>query len=116
MLSRYLFVAFLCLLGPVVVSAQTTQRVAVLVLTFQDLPAPTEPISVIKAGAFGPTNSLKSYWEEVSYHQLQVTGDVFGYLAVPFTSTCPAADPLFYTWTSAAQAIAARMGYVAVNY
>ena len=61
-----------------------TVKLAVIAVQFSDLP-PTRTIDQIKQEYFGANNSLASYYQEVSYGKLSVTGDVFGWYTVPYT-------------------------------
>ena len=104
------------LLIPVPAAAQATDRVAVMPIVFQGVAEPTTSIAAIRDQAFGPVDSLKAFWEEVSYGKIVMTGDVYGYLHLPIaapTSCSPASDG---SWLSLAEAAAAALGYRPANY
>ncbi len=50
---------------------------------------PNIPLDQLKQLLFGEANSVRSYFKENSYNQLDITGDVFGWIKLPYKkSSC----------------------------
>jgi M6 family metalloprotease-like protein len=65
--------------GPV----RGTVKLAVIAAQFPDVP-PIKTIDEIGQEYFGANNSLAEYYREVSYGELSITGDVFGWYTLPY--------------------------------
>ena len=60
-----------------------TIRVAVILAQFEDVPAKRTP-DQIREDYFGSNNSVAAYYHTVSYGELTVVGDVFGWYTLPY--------------------------------
>jgi M6 family metalloprotease-like protein len=60
-----------------------TVRLAVIAVQFSDIPH-VRTINQLRQDYFGGNNSLATYYSEVSYGKLSVTGDVFGWYTLPY--------------------------------
>jgi hypothetical protein len=89
------------------------KRIAVILMHLPG--STTEPWTKAQAqSAFFGTNSVASWFSEVSTGATTVTGDVYGYYNTTQTSTdCVT---LFSDWQNQATAAAAKDGYIASNY
>jgi chitodextrinase len=76
----------------------TTRRTAVVLLNFtNDVSQPWTPATVSSV-MFGATNSVNAFYREVSYGSTAFSGDVFGWVTVPYdNSSCRYGD-----WATAA--------------
>jgi hypothetical protein len=89
------------------------QRTAVIILSFQDKPTVTSVSNAEAADVlFKSPTSVNKFYQEASYGQTSVTGDVFGPYVVPFTSgTCN-----YSGMASAGENAAATAGVSLANY
>lgn len=88
------------------VLAASSKRIAIVLITFTDNTA--QPYTPAQAAGvtFGNTNSVAAYYAETSWGQLTLTGDVFGWWAIPNTDDGCATS----TWASSANSVAAAQG------
>jgi hypothetical protein len=86
--------------------AASTKRIAIVLITFTD--NTTQPYTPAHAAgvAFTNPNSVAAYYAETSWGQLTLTGDVFGWYAIPNTDDGCATG----TWASSANSVAAAAG------
>ncbi len=86
--------------------AASTKRIAIVLITFSD--NTTQPYTPAQAAgvAFTNTNSVAAYYAETSWGQLTLTGDVFGWYAIPDTDDGCATS----NWASSANTVAAANG------
>lgn len=83
------------------------QRIAVLLLNFQN--DPSEPYSHgdIASLLFEGPDSTNQYYQETSFDQVSLSGDIFGWYTVPYDSRAGCNDS---SWESAADQAAAAQG------
>ncbi|HEY8868880.1 MAG TPA: hypothetical protein VIM30_05775 [Candidatus Limnocylindrales bacterium] len=94
------------------VAAATAKSVAVLLFNFQNDGSQPYTRAFATGVMFSNANSVANYFAEESYGQLAVTGDVFGWYTIPYSSTtCD-----FGSWATAAQSAAAAAGVALANY
>jgi hypothetical protein len=75
------------------------KKVAVIIIRFQDTPADVSPSKPdIQEAYFGSGNSVASFYKEVSYGKLNLSGDVFG----PVTLPMPIGKCDAWEWTTPA--------------
>lgn len=101
-------------------STNKTKKFAVFLVNFQNEPnnRPTDA-TAIRNLIFGPSNSVKSYYKEVSYNSVEFTGktrvdgDVFGWYTLPVNSY-----PCDFTgsWTTETYKRAARQNISLASY
>jgi hypothetical protein len=86
--------------------AASTKRIAIVLFTFTD--NTSQPYTPAHAAgvAFTNSNSVAAYYAETSWGQLTLTGDVFGWYAIPNTDDGCATS----TWASSANAAASAAG------
>jgi chitodextrinase len=84
----------------------TTKRVAIVLFTFSN--ATTQPYTTdqARAVAFTSTGSVATYFAQSSWGGVAMTGDVFGWYAIPDTNTSCS----YSAWASSANAAAAAAG------
>ena len=88
------------------IPAQIEKNVAVLLMNFAHQPSEPWTKEAVRDLYFGPSDSVSSYYGELSEGQMSVTGSVFGYLKVRAdTSRCRIGD-----WAEAARKAARRKG------
>ncbi len=82
------------------------KRVAVLLVNFARQPSEPWTKEFVEDMYFGPTNSVASYYAELSNGAMEITGSVFGYLTVTSSLTSCARK----TWAAAARSKATAAG------
>jgi hypothetical protein len=88
------------------IPASVEKSVAVLLMNFAHQPSEPWTKEFVRDLYFGPSDSVSSYYAELSEGQMSVTGSVFGYLKVRAdTSRCRIGD-----WAEAARKAARRSG------
>ncbi len=60
------------------------QKGLVIAVNFSSNPAESKPINAINDDYFGNSDSLKDYWDEVSYGQTTLTGDTLGWFTLDY--------------------------------
>jgi M6 family metalloprotease-like protein len=94
-------------------SSTGAHKVAVILFNFLD--ATSQPYTpAFAAGiAFNNSDSVAAYYNEVSWGQLTLSGDVYGWYTLPLNrgTTCS-----YSTWANAANTAAAAGGFVYANY
>lgn len=88
-------------------------KVAVILVNFSSDTSQLFTHEQVQQAFFGETESLKSYYRENSYNQLNYTGDVFGYYTIPFSNENCLQD---YQWGESASQAARNAGVVLERY
>ena len=92
------------------IEAQTQRKVAVILFNLSDRQLPFTPAET-NATVFTNSNSVRAYYLESSWNQLDISGDVFGTYTVSIASSVCGANG-----ASEAAALAAADGYTQSNY
>jgi chitodextrinase len=93
-------------------AATGTKNVAVLMINFTNDASKPYTADTVRGVMFTNPNSIAEYFSEQSYGKLTVTGNVFGWYAIPYdNSGC-----LYSTWASAARSAATAAGVNLAGY
>lgn len=97
------------ILGDRCVQAQPPAKIKLLVLLTKFRDTTTEPYSVsyVQGQVFTNSDSVKQFFEKVSYNRMHVTGDVFGWYTIPYVpdGTCS-----IKKWMDGAKLVAQQNG------
>lgn len=88
-------------------------KIAVILVNFSSDTSQLFTHEQVQQAFFGETESLKSYYRENSYNQLNYTGDIFGYYTIPFSNENCLQD---YQWGQSASQAARDAGVVLERY
>lgn len=89
-------------------------NVAVILIKFQDTTtSPFTPESV-ESTMFTANNSIKKFYEETSFNKLSLSGNVFGWYTIPYSSS--SSCDLYFGWAQAARQAAINDGVQLTNY
>lgn len=88
-------------------------KIAVILVNFSNDTSQPFTHEQVQQAFFGETESLKSYYRENSYNQLNYTGDIFGYYTIPFSNENCLED---HQWGESASETALNAGVVLERY
>lgn len=90
----------------------TVKHVAVILVNFQDNTMQPFTTSEVASTYFTAPDSIKKFYEENSFGQWTLTGDVFGYYTIPMNQipTGGCTDPVMYNVSALADAAATSAG------
>jgi Gametolysin peptidase M11 len=98
--------------GSVVAAATGSKRIAVLLVNFTNDASQPWTTSTVRGVVFDNTNSVAAYYQDASYGQLSLTGDVYGWFTIPDDN----AGCDYSGWGGLARTAAANAGVDLASY